>query len=194
MTDARLTLRAGALEVQLLPAVGGSIVRFDRAMGARRQSLLRGTDAAITDVLDAACFPLVPFANRVRGGAFTCDGREIALSPNMAGDASPLHGHGWRAAWDVRQAGGDHATLTFRHAAGEWPWDYEASQHIALDADGLSLVLSCRNLSAERMPCGLGFHPYYPCTPETILDTVVTSAWTVDAAVLPVDDVPAIGR
>jgi len=44
------------------------------------------------------------------------------------------------------------------------------------------------------MPCGLGFHPYYPCGPDTVLDTEVASAWTIDAAVLPVDKVPATGR
>ena len=44
------------------------------------------------------------------------------------------------------------------------------------------------------MPCGLRYHPYYPCTADTVLDTLVQSAWTTDAAVLPVDNVPAAGR
>ena len=189
-----LVLRAGELEVRLLPAIGGCIARFDRVTGDRRQPLLRGTDAAIADVGDAACFPLVPFANRIRDGRFTCEGRGVTLTPNMAGDASPLHGQGWRAVWQVREAGDDHATLTFRHAAGEWPWEYEAINRISLDEHGLSLALSCRNLSAMRMPCGLGYHPYYPCDGDTVLDTVVASAWTVDAAVLPVANVPATGR
>lgn len=194
MTAARLTLRSGALEAQLLPAVGGSIVRFDRVTGEQRQQLLRGADAAIADVLEASCFPLVPFVNRIRGGAFNCDGRTISLAPNMSGDPNPLHGQGWRSAWRVVEEGEDHATLSFDHASGEWPWAYEATQRIALDEHGLSLELSCCNLSPERMPCGLGFHPYYPCTAETVLDTVVESAWTIDAAVLPVDNVPATGR
>jgi aldose 1-epimerase len=192
--ERRVTLRAGALEVQLLPGLGGGIVRFDRITGDRRQPLLRGTEAAITDVLEASCFPLVPFVNRIRGGTFTCDGRSVTLSLNSPGDPSPMHGQGWRAEWCVAEDGVDHATLSFHHAAGEWPWEYEATQRIALDGDGLSLELSCRNLSPERMPCGLGFHPYYPCTAETILDTIVESAWTIDAAVLPVDNVPATGR
>ncbi len=200
MTGSTITLRSGALEVVLLPGIGGSIVRFDRIDGESRQSFLRAaravpiTEVSITDVLDASCFPLVPFVNRIRGGTFTCDGRVISLSPNMPGDASPLHGQGWRAAWDVTSQDEQHATLRFCHAAGEWPWRYEATQHIALDEHGLSLELSCRNLSPERMPCGLGYHPYYPCTAETVLDTLVESAWTIDAAVLPVENVPATGR
>lgn len=44
------------------------------------------------------------------------------------------------------------------------------------------------------MPCGLGQHPYFPCGPETRIDTDVSVAWTIDAKVLPVDEVPATGR
>jgi hypothetical protein len=57
VSDARPTLRAGPLEVQLLPPIGGSIVRFDRAVEDGRQPMLRGTDAVIIDVLAATCFP-----------------------------------------------------------------------------------------------------------------------------------------
>ena len=170
------------------------MVRFERVVGEHRQPLLRRAGVAITDVLESSCFPLVPYVNRIRGGAFVCDGRPVFLSVNSPGDPSPMHGQGWRAAWEVMDAGEDHATLSFHHAAGDWPWRYEATQRFALDADGLSLELSCRNLSPERMPCGLGFHPYYPCDADTVLDTEVESAWTIDAAVLPVAKVPAIGR
>ncbi len=44
------------------------------------------------------------------------------------------------------------------------------------------------------MPCGLGQHPYFPCTAQTRLDTEVGFAWTIDEQVLPVAKVPATGR
>jgi aldose 1-epimerase len=44
------------------------------------------------------------------------------------------------------------------------------------------------------MPCGLGQHPYYPCTAETRLHTEVAHAWTIDEKVLPVEKVAATGR
>jgi aldose 1-epimerase len=194
VTGDRLTLSAGSLEVQLLPALGGSVVVFDRIAGDARQPLLRGAAGDAASVLDSACFPLVPYANRIRGGAFTCDGREVRLAPNMPGDPSPLHGQGWQNAWTVVEATATRAVLAYDHPAGEWPWHYRATQEIALDPGGLSLTLSCRNLSSAAMPCGLGFHPYYPCDADTLLDTQVTAAWTVDEAVLPVERVPATGR
>ena len=69
MSAGRITLRAGALELQVTPAVGGSIARFDWLGPGGRQPLLRGSDNNFSDVIDAGCFPLVPFANRIRGGS-----------------------------------------------------------------------------------------------------------------------------
>ena len=112
----------------------------------------------------------------------------------MAGDPLPLHGQGWLHAWAVEEVGERTAVLSYRHEAGEWPWDYEARQAFVIDENGLSVRLTCRNSSAEAMPCGLGQHPYFPCSPQTRLDTRVGNAWTVDEQVLPVERVPAQGR
>jgi len=84
--------------------------------------------------------------------------------------------------------------LSFHHDAGDWPWDYDARQEFALDERGLSLTLTCRNSSAGPMPCGLGQHPYFDCAADTLLDTRVTHAWTIDEDVLPLEEVVADGR
>jgi aldose 1-epimerase len=155
---------------------------------------LRESNRASQNVVDEACFPLVPFVNRIRGGCFTFRGREVRLRPNMPGDPSPLHGQGWLNPWQIERATECEAVLSFHHRAGEWPWDYEARQAFSLDVGGLSATLACRNTGAEPMPCGVGFHPYFPCGPATRIDTEVEVAWTIDQHVLPVDEVPATGK
>ena len=189
-----LTLSATTFELSLAPEVGGCVSRFDYLSDGERFPILRGGAKRPARSLDAASFPLVPFCNRVRNGTFRFRGREIRLAPNMPPDPSPLHGQGWLAAWEVERQSETEAELSFRHAAGEWPWSYEARQHFSLDERGLEVVLSCTNKSDNPMPCGLGQHPYFPCTPETRLDTEVVCAWTVDKNVLPVAKVPAEGR
>ena len=100
-----LTLSAGSLELQLVPPLGGSVARFDyRTPDGERIPCLRGVEREGASPLDCASFPLVPFANRIRGGRFTFRGREIVLRPNLAGDPSPLHGQGWLAAWEIVSA------------------------------------------------------------------------------------------
>lgn len=196
MTSAKppLRLHAGRLELDLGPGVGGSITNLRWLDDGPGRAIMRPCEPPCETVLAAASFPLVPFVNRIRGGSFAFRGSEVRLAPNLAGDPSPLHGQGWLAAWAVEQASASEARLTFSHSAGEWPWDYDAWQEAKLDADGLSLRLGCRNTSAQPMPCGLGQHPYFPCGPDTRIDTDVASAWTIDANVLPVEEVPAEGR
>ena len=184
-------LKAGALSLTLSPSIGGSIreLLWDGSHG-----ILRRCNSGSQNVLDHACFPLVPYVNRIRGGEFDFRGRTVRLRPNMAGDPSPLHGQGWLHPWIVEFAEERTAALTYRHEAAEWPWDYEARQDFTLDEAGVSMRMTCWNRSKDPMPCGLGFHPYFPCSAETVIDTDVGCAWTVDEQVLPVAKVPAEGR
>lgn len=188
-------LHTGNLELVISPSIGGSIARFEwLGDDGITYPLMRGCHTECANVLEAACFPLVPFVNRIRGSRFGFRGREVILRPNMTGDPSVLHGQGWLSPWHVLYSNEREAELVFEHAAGEWPWNYEARQHFVLDEGGLTVLLSCLNTSAEPMPCGLGQHPYFPCGESTILDTSVTQAWEIDEQVLPTAKVPATGR
>lgn len=192
--DRSLTLTSRSLELQLLPSSGGAITRLDHLWSGRQVPVLRSSPDRIQNILEAACFPLVPFANRIRGGYFRFRGREVRLTPNLAGDPSPLHGQGWTNPWRIESESETEAILVFDHASGEWPWAYQARQYFRIGDDWLHLRLNCRNTSAEQMPCGLGFHPYFACGPETNLETEVEEVWTVDENVLPVARLPATGR
>jgi aldose 1-epimerase len=189
-----VSLSAGKLELQLSPSIGGAISAFEWKHEGGSRSILRKCHSPLEKVLDACCFPLVPYVNRIRGGRFCFRGREVTLQPNMAGDPSPLHGQGWLNPWTVERSDAASAVLSYRHEPGEWPWSYEARQEFSLDWRGFSVRLTCRNSSGEPMPCGLGEHPYFNCGLETRIDTHVSCAWTVDEHVLPVDKVPAEGR
>lgn len=194
-SDSLPILASGSLSLQLAPARGGGIASFDCcAVSDGKKPIFRPLDELETSPVALASFPLVPFVNRVRGGAFSFRGRRVTLARNMPPDPSPLHGQGWLAAWEVERSAGDRAELVYRHEPGEWPWAYEARQIFELDEDGLSLDLTCTNRSDEPMPCGLGQHPFLPCTDATRLDTGVESVWTIDDKVLPVEQIPAVGR
>jgi len=189
-----LILSSSDLELQLNPSIGGVIQRLAYIRDDRSIPILRESRTPLKNALEAASFPLVPFVNRIRGGSFAFRGRTVSLKQNMAGDPSPLHGQGWLNPWTVEKSGEDFATLSYRHDAGEWPWSYSATQEFTIQGPVLSIGLTCRNEASDPMPCGLGQHPYFPCSPQTRLDTGVKFAWTIDDKVLPVDKVPATGR
>src|SRR6476661_8170952 len=148
-----ISITAAGYELILAPGIGGSIARFEH----EGRPILRGSEGP-SSPLDCGCFPLVPYCNRIRGGRFNFRGKTVRISPNMAGDPSPLHGDGWLGPWLVEDQAVDRACLFFAHQPGEWPWAYEARQTFRLSDFGMEAEISCKNLSGEPMPCGLGFH------------------------------------
>lgn len=177
----RIALAAGGLRVELSPAVGGSVAAFM----VRGQPVFRPAPPDFDDVLQAACFPLVPYSNRVFDGRFEFAGRNVVLARNNPPQRHPLHGLGWRNAWAVEAASAAAARLAFDWPGGDWPWPFRAEQAFALEDGELTIALSVTNLADSPMPAGLGLHPYFPCPPGTVLDAAVEEVWTVDADLFP---------
>jgi aldose 1-epimerase len=171
-----IALGSGAYRLELAPERGGSILRFDW----RGEPVMRPTCGP--SILDVACFPLVPFSNRIAGGRFTVGGVEIRLAPNFPGENHPhtLHGFGWLSEWQILSRDSASATLEQVWPGGEWPWPYRARQSFGLNDEGLEMTLSLTNLAATPMPAGLGFHPYFPRTDTTILRAKHRGEWLND--------------
>lgn len=184
-----ITLRGGSLGVVLIPPVGGAIARFwCEQPGAAIELLRPASDLALTrrDAGGMACFPLVPWSNRIREGRFAFGGRTIGLPPNRSQDRHPIHGLGFQTTWTVVDLDPARAVLEHGHAPGAWPWAYRALQRVALTPASLELELTVWNESDTAMPVGLGWHPYFPRTPGTTLTARVGGLWLTDAEVLPV--------
>jgi aldose 1-epimerase len=180
-----ITLTHGLWHLELAPAVGGSIA----ALAHDGQDILRRVSAqavAGAEAREMACFPLVPFSNRIENGRFTFDEREIVLAPNMGDHPHPLHGAGWRGAWEVADQTPQSAALTYAHEADAWPWRYQARQDFSLADDILTVRLGVTNLSERPMPAGLGLHPYFPRTPGAALTTGVTHLWEATNEQIPI--------
>lgn len=189
LANDEIALECAGYRLRLAPGIGGSIASLTH----NGTPILRGSDS-LASPLDAGCFPLVPYCNRIRNGQFVFRERRITIAQNMAGDPSPLHGDGWLHPWDIVEQSATHAVLAYDHSAGEWPWAYQARQSFQLSESGLEAEISCTNRSDEAMPCGLGFHPYFPCDAETMIETDVEQVWEVDEIVLPTVTAPATGH
>ena len=186
--DELVTLRNGPLGLVLAPRVGGAIARFWSAAAGAPVELLRPAPAAALargDPWAMACFPLVPWSNRIRGGRFTFDGRAVTLRPNLHSSRHAIHGLGFETAWTLTHADSGSALLEQRHAPDAWPWAYHARQRVELSPNGLRLALDVTNESATPMPVGMGWHPYFPRTPETTLTARVDGLWMTDAEIMP---------
>ena len=181
--------RAGFLELEhrsarltLDPGRGGVIREFSW----RGEHVLRPTPAdAGDDPFDVACFPMVPFANRVASGRFNFGAQSVQLERNWSEDPHPLHGQGWRGPWKLLAVSTQSATLRFEGGANDWPWRYAAQQRFQLQDGGLLVELLVENLSATPMPAMLGLHPYFPDAANARLQALLPRVWLTDSDMLP---------
>jgi len=192
-----VVLSSGDTTLVVAPEVGGSIAAyFDVVREHTSQRVLHwlrpATRAALAacDPLRMASFPLFPYCNRIRDARFEFDGRTIDLGGDGNGYAHALHGHAWRRPWRVGARTASSVELHFEHVPdsekrGDWPFRYRASQRIELLGDALRVTLAAQNLSEGPMPFGMGHHPYYPRTSNTVITAHLDEMWHADAHVLP---------
>jgi len=134
---------------------------------------------------DSACFPLVPYSNRIRDGRFRFAGRDCRLRPNFGASHHCIHGHGWLLPWRLVAQSGAGLVLAYEHDGSDWPSPYRAEQRFTLSGGALAVEIAVTNLGDEAMPAGIGLHPYFPRTPACSLTAEVAQMWATDAEVMP---------
>ncbi|AZO56100.1 MULTISPECIES: aldose 1-epimerase [unclassified Mesorhizobium] len=187
-----VSISDGIATVEIAPAAGGALASYRWWRDGSAVDWLRPADPVAVSRRDAgamACFPLVPYSNRIRDGRFEFAGRSIQL-PSQPDDPHYEHGHGWRRPWTVVSHQASTIVLRYRHTADTWPWSYEAEQAISLADGRLCMTIAVRNLSDAPMPVGFGLHPYFPSTPWTHVQARVSGMWETDQEVLPIRHVP----
>ena len=122
-----------------------------------------GSDSTRPDPNQLACYPLVPWSNRIGHGRFSskaarsrCAELPAESRTRSTATAGSAPGACWTAA-PTRSSLGSTARLARSSIAGML--DYE------LRDDALIVELSVDNRGEARMPFGLGLHPWFDRTP-----------------------------
>jgi aldose 1-epimerase len=141
-------LRCERATVTLAPELGGRIA----SIVVDGRELLVAGDASSHPMM-WGCFPMVPFAGRIRRGRFRYEARSIHLPVNF--DPHAIHGTGYDAAWSVQGDG----TLVHQFP-DTWPFGGHAVQRFELDEDGLTCTIEV-HADRQPMPAMAGWHPWY---------------------------------
>ncbi len=188
-----IELSADPARVVIAPSVGGSVASFI----FDGKPILRSTpdDAiALGAVRQFACFPLIPFSNRIADANLHWSGRDYALKRYVDAEPHAIHGNGWQRAWTVTRHEASLLSLELVHdaigaRAEEWPFPYLARQRFELVADEgpvrLELALEIENTGTSAFPFGLGWHPYFYRNAETELGFAARGVWKTDPSRLP---------
>ena len=143
------------LRVAIAADAGGRLA----SVNWRGREWLQGHGAGHKAMIAWGCFPMVPWAGRLRDGRFNLDGRQIQLARNSGHHA--IHGLGFATDWDTLSRNGRTATLELQLPCDQhWPFGGVATQRFDIDDDGLQFTLSV-TAGASPMPCVLGWHPWF---------------------------------
>jgi aldose 1-epimerase len=188
----RILLRDGVLTVGIAPAWGGALTRFDVRRGAALIPILRPAadhPAAALPALSASSFPMLPYCGRLRDGQFEFEGRRYQFPLNAAPERHSSHGDGWSRAWHLTQL--DHRSATMSLPADPAaPMPYSATQHVSVQANRLRVSLSVSNVGTDRLPVGLGLHPYFAQRSRATLRAELPRRWRWDQQFMPLKDEP----
>ena len=121
-TSEDVVMRAGDVRLTVDPRQGGRMASL--RIGEREVLLTEGWGP-----IRWGCYPMAPFAGRIRDGRFTFRGRDIQLPLNLPPDA--IHGTVFERPWEVASATEDLVVLT-TDLGPAWPFRGTVTQSIEL--------------------------------------------------------------
>ncbi|HEY8706753.1 MAG TPA: aldose 1-epimerase [Burkholderiaceae bacterium] len=184
-------LHAGALRLALRPDLGGCIA----GLWHRDLAVLRSAaPATLSASRAAACYPLVPYSNRLGYRKFRWKGHDHTTQPNFGDNPHSVHGVGWQRPWEIASSSALEVVLRLRHGGdADWPFAFEASQYFTLTPQSMSVQMVFTNTAEVAQPVGLGWHPYFPKRARSRLHIELSDRWDADATQLPIRKVAQPG-
>ncbi len=104
---------------------------------------------------------LIPWPNRLADGRYRFDGRDLQLPLDEPERSNAIHGLVRWAGWEPAESGPSRVVLShLLHPRPGYPFSLRVRVSYALDDDGLTVTVEATNLGRDRLPLGIGFHPY----------------------------------
>ena len=146
-----ITLRSDAVETVLDPEAGGRIasLRVD------------GLELLVTEgwgPVAWGCYPMVPWAGRVRDGLLRWRGESHPLPTHLI-PPHAIHGTLLETAWEIVDAGPSSATLA-ADLGPPWPFGGRAVHRVIVTSAGLRAELEV-HAGSRPMPAIAGWHPWF---------------------------------
>jgi aldose 1-epimerase len=107
---------------------------------------------------------LVPWPGRLRGGAYTFEGKAHQLPRNDKDGPNAIHGFLRTRVWEGEMSGTNSARFRTHIQPTDhegYPFDIEVVLGYELLPTGLACAIVVRNDGKSAAPFGAGFHPYF---------------------------------
>lgn len=145
------------MAARVTQSAGACSLTIDVEHGCRLASLsVDGRELLVTSAphpIDWGCYPMAPYAGRVRQGHFAFRGTGYDLPRTLGAHA--IHGSAYLRRWEAES---DTAFAT--DLGPEWPFPGHAHQEIRLAEDSVHLRLEV-HAEHSAMPASCGWHPWF---------------------------------
>jgi aldose 1-epimerase len=184
----------GVLRLGVAPGLGGSISYATwRHPSGCEVELMRPGDAHRVGAKpsDLACFPMVPFANRIDAGRIPLpDGTMVTVPVNRPAQGAAIHGFAREAPWRIVARLPTRIELAQEHVAPSNVYRYAAQQIFTLLPDAIDCEIAVTNTGERGLPFGIGLHPWFGRTRQTRLSVDARWAFRMDDRDMPLEPVP----
>ncbi|MCQ2915047.1 MAG: aldose 1-epimerase [Alphaproteobacteria bacterium] len=182
----QITIKSGDFSATIAPKVGGALMCWQKNENGQLIDIMRHALSTAVEQKQAdqtAMFPLVPYSNRIRGGSFIYWGIRRNVPRNHPIVPDPLHGEGWQKEWSIEEQSDSKLVICFDHdGKSGFPFAYHAQQTFEIINNTLNVVLKLTNKGGLPMPCGLGWHPFFPKDNDTIVKFKNKTLWAHEAS------------
>ncbi len=151
--DGVITLKSpnGSMAVLVYPEFGGRI----GSLNIEGQEIFV-TGGATDDPLSWGCYPMVPYAGRVRDAILKFAGEQFPLRKNLPPHS--IHGTVFDRPWNVIESSSSEVVLEIDLGA-EWPFSGTVQHRIRITDTSLEMQLRVNAL--QVMPIQVGWHPWF---------------------------------
>jgi len=151
--DGVITLQSpnGTMTALVYPEFGGRIGSL--IVGGQEIFI---TGSSTDDPLSWGCYPMVPYAGRVRDAILKFAGQQFPLRKNLPPHS--IHGTVFDRLWNVIENSSSAVVLEIDLGA-DWPFSGTVQHHIHLTDTKLEMQLTANALDA--MPIQVGWHPWF---------------------------------
>jgi aldose 1-epimerase len=141
---------------------------------------------------------LLPWPNRIKGGAYTFDGRDLQLALSEPAADNAIHGLTRWVSWTLEERTDHSVSLVCRLMAQKgYPWTVDLHVLYDLSADGLTVTVTATNLADTPAPYAQGAHPYLSVGDDGVdgweLCVPAATHLLVDDAKIPDGSEPVVG-
>jgi aldose 1-epimerase len=161
---------------------GAALLSYEvNVAGAMQAAVMQDIADGYRDAAEVASRPgsrfaiMVPFAGRIADARYAFDGQPQDLQPGVVGvERASRHGFVRDTNFDVTALSahdnGAQVTLSTNSIRPQpgYPHAIDLSVTFTLDAGGVTLEVSMRNVGDSAAPCFFGWHPYFRLAASTV--------------------------